>query len=95
MRTEDFEIKDGVLIKYHGSDTDVVIPDTLTEIGNNAFECCTNLKSITIPDNVTKIGDNAFANCANLKYVRVPEHFDIDDLKEHVFLSGPNVNIHH
>ena len=30
---EDFEIQDGILIRYHGCGTEVVIPDRVQEIG--------------------------------------------------------------
>lgn len=32
--------------------TDVTIPDNITYIGNETFQYCDNLKSITIPDGV-------------------------------------------
>jgi hypothetical protein len=35
--SSDFEIKNGVLEKYHGTESDAVIPDGVTEIGNGAF----------------------------------------------------------
>ena len=34
----DFVIENGVLIKYTGDDTDVVVPEGVTIIGNNSFE---------------------------------------------------------
>ena len=34
----DFEIKDGVLIKYNGTSTDVCIPNSVTTIGEFAFD---------------------------------------------------------
>lgn len=37
----------------------VIIPDSVTHIGNHAFSKCENLNSVTIPDSVTtyrKIG---------------------------------------
>ena len=49
----------------------IVIPDTITEIGEGSFEGCTALKSITIGKNVTTIGKNAFKNCKNLKKITV------------------------
>jgi hypothetical protein len=40
-------------------------------IGNDAFDGCAGLTSITIPDNVTNIGNDAFCNCPNLKEVKI------------------------
>lgn len=49
--------------------TAVVIPKTVTEIGDSAFENCKNLKSVTIPAGVTSIGKKAFSGCKNLKKI--------------------------
>jgi hypothetical protein len=48
-----------------------IIPNSVTCIGNNAFEGCTNLTSVTIPDNVTSIGERAFQNCPSLTSVTI------------------------
>lgn len=69
---EDFEIVDGVLKVYNGAGGDVVIPDGVTSIGNNAFRSCHSLTSISIPDGVTHIGYNAFYNCSNLTSISIP-----------------------
>ena len=42
--------------------TSISLPNTLTNIGSNAFYCC-RLKDISIPDSVVNIGDYAFAYC--------------------------------
>lgn len=44
----------------------IVLPDTITTIGEYAFEDCTNLTSITIPSSVTEIGKGAFQGCSGL-----------------------------
>ena len=54
------KIRKGVLIKYRGDDSEVVMPNSVTSIGNRAFYNCSRLTSITIPDSVTSIGDWAF-----------------------------------
>lgn len=43
----------------------IVIPDTVTSIGEGAFIYCGTLKEITIPASVTSIGNNAFAYYVN------------------------------
>ena len=45
----------------------------LTEVGNNAFEDCTRLTSVTIPNSVTSIGESAFGNCSGLTSIVVEE----------------------
>ena len=51
--------------------TSVVIPDSVTSIGDFAFRGCTGLTSITIPDSVTSIGSFAFSNCTRLTSVTI------------------------
>jgi hypothetical protein len=45
----------------------------VTEIGEGAFEGCTDLFEINIPEGVKKIGDRAFFDCEKLKEVIIPE----------------------
>lgn len=51
----------------------VTIPDSVTSIGDHAFQNCCSLKSVTLPESVTRIGDWAFFNCSSLKSVTIPE----------------------
>ena len=46
--------------------TSLVIPDSVTNIGDKAFAGCRSLSDIVIPDSVTSIGDNAFVGCESL-----------------------------
>lgn len=52
----------------------VVIPETVVTIGNNAFQGCKNLSSVTFkgaPSTIT-VGDKAFQNCGKLKSINLP-----------------------
>jgi hypothetical protein len=53
--------------------TELVIPDSVTSIGNWAFFGCTSLTSITIPDSVTSIGEAAFYGCISLTSITIPD----------------------
>ena len=46
--------------------TSIIIPESVTQIGDCAFWGCENLTNITIPKSVTQIGDYAFGGCYNL-----------------------------
>ena len=41
-------------------------------VGNNAFDGCGKLTSVTIPNSVTSIGEEAFSNCSSLTSVTIP-----------------------
>ena len=73
MAMNDFEIKNGTLVKYTGYYTHVVIPDNVTSIGDSAFYDCSRLTSIVIPDSVTSIGDSAFRWCSSLTSIVIPD----------------------
>ena len=45
---------------------------SVTSIGNDAFENCSGLTSVTIPNSVTSIGEWAFWECSGLTSVTIP-----------------------
>lgn len=53
--------------------TYVNLPDTLTSIGNYAFNGCTSLTEITLPASLTSIGQDAFYGCTSLSSIVLPE----------------------
>lgn len=70
----DFTISQtGVLTKYTGASTDVVIPEGVIEIGNGVFQGLP-LTSVTFPGSLLKIGPNAFEGCRTLTSITLPEN---------------------
>ena len=57
----------------------------LKAIGNNAFEYCTSLSSITIPNTVISIGEYAFHGCKGLKSVEIPN--SVTSIGDSAFLA--------
>ena len=65
--------------KYTG---DIVVPEKVkasdgveypvTALGDNAFNGCSGLKSITIPSSVTSLGDDCFQSCSGLTSLTIP-----------------------
>ena len=51
---------------------ELVIPNSVTSIGNSAFSGCTGLTSVTIPNSVTSIGYEAFLKCSGLTSITIP-----------------------
>lgn len=79
---EYYSSKDGVLFNKAKTDLiccpvgktgDYQIPDSVTNIWEEAFNYCKKLNSITIPGSVTSIGDKAFSTCTGLISLTVAE----------------------
>ncbi len=82
--SDEVTIDNGILnTKWYNSDTntatvpegvgtDIIIPSSVTTIGEGAFTKCSSLTSITIPNSVTTIGQESFCGCTSLKSVTIP-----------------------
>lgn len=56
----------------------LILPETLTFIGDSAFEACTKLDGVKFPEHLNAIGSNAFQNCTSLSRAILPndlQHF--------------------
>lgn len=51
-----------------------IIPNSVTCIGNYAFDYCIDLASIVIPNSVISLGEGAFCGCTSLKSVTIPDN---------------------
>jgi len=76
---KEFEVVDGVLVRYNGAGGDVVIPSVddegnhIVAIGKEAFKGNTAITSVIIPMGITEIGEYAFEGCVALEKVYIPD----------------------
>ena len=50
--------------------TNIVIPDSVANIGSSAFSKCIALTKLEIPDSVINIGERAFYGCTSLTSIK-------------------------
>jgi hypothetical protein len=84
------------LIKYPAgkSESNYTIPNSVTSIGNRAFDYCRSLSHVTIPNNVTSIGFETFAGCYSMNSVTIPNSVtNIGDEAFYYCTSLSNVTI--
>lgn len=67
----DLVIEDGILLCNCINSESIIVPNSVTSIGDYAFYNCKKLTSITIPNSVTLIGDYTFGN-TGLKSIIIP-----------------------
>ena len=56
----DFVIRDGILVKYNGTEKEIIIPEDVNIIGENAFSEAYQVETIAIPDTVRRIAGRLF-----------------------------------
>lgn len=66
--------------------TEVVLPDSVTAIANNAFESCDRMETIEM-GNPTVIGNNAFENCTALEETDLRWSTDLREIGASAFLN--------
>ena len=60
-------------ILFCGCNGDVVIPKTVSSIGDHAFYFLVNLKNVEFPNSLNDIGERSFHCCRNLRSVTFPD----------------------
>lgn len=60
-------VGEGILLAYRGTSEQVEIPDSVKQVGAEAFKNHTEIISVQVPDSVQDIGANAFAGCSKLE----------------------------
>ena len=64
---------------------EIVIPDSVTEIGSQAFSGCGKLTGVSIPNSVTMIRDRAFFDCNSLASITIPD--SVTDIELQAFCN--------
>ena len=67
----------------------IIIPDSVTSIGDGAFALCENLTNVNIPNSVTSIGFGAFIGCSSLTSVHIPD--SVTNIGEGAFQGCSNL----
>lgn len=73
------------------SGTISTLPSSVTTIGNNAFEWCSQITDITIPASVASIGTNAFYHCSGLTSITIPN--SVTSIGNFVFADCANLTM--
>ena len=53
--------------------TSVKMQDGIIDIGDGAFDYCTNLVNLNLPDSLEYIGVDSFKNCKKLEEIKIPD----------------------
>ena len=71
-RPEDFIIQNGILKKYTGTASEIILPAEIRAIGSYAFSDCRTLTALILHEELREIGAFACIGCENLKEIRIP-----------------------
>jgi len=72
-------------ISYMKGVKNVIIPEQITYISDNAFANCPTLETIVLSSSVTYIGNNAFRGCSKLKEIVLGN--DIEEIGSYAFMD--------
>ena len=78
---------------YSSALENIVFPESLKSLGDQAFQLMENLKEFTIPNTITTIGDGAFRDCIKLKSVDI--ECNINEIPEGMFFCCSSLNSIH
>ena len=67
----------------------IIIPNSVTSIANNAFQGCISLESVIISNSVTSIGVLAFAGCTSLTSITIPNM--VTSISDNAFQGSLNI----
>lgn len=71
--------------------TTITLPNSITNIGDNAFSGCTDLKTIDLPTSITYIGYRSFYGCSGLTSITIPKN--VTEIGDKAFKGCDNITI--
>ena len=77
------DMEERILVGYIGNETDLSVPEGITQIYKYAFRGRRGLTNVTIPDSVLSIGGYAFSNCIGISSVTIGN--GVTNMEDHVF----------
>ena len=92
-QSKNYTFSGSTLVKYNGSEKNVVVPSFVTVIGKSAFSRNSTLVGITLSNSLTKIEDWAFGNCENLREIVIPD--SVIELGEYSFYGCDKLTLAH
>ena len=72
----------------HTGVTSLMLEDSIIYLDENAFQGCSNLKSVRLPNTITKIPYRMFSGCSSLEDVYIPEM--VSEFDEYAFIYNQN-----
>ena len=76
-----------MVVKYIGTEEDVVVPEGIKAIGDNAFSDCGTIVTVSLPESLVWVGHHAFSKCPNLKEITIKE--GLENTHKRVFSDLP------
>ena len=64
--------EDSYVFSYNNTLESIIIPDSVVQIGSNAFRNCATLRDVVLSDYLIQIGENAFSGCKSLTAINLP-----------------------
>lgn len=69
------------------------LPNSVTDLGENAFSQCINLKKVTLTDSITEIKSGVFYSCLKLKTIQIPKSVVAINIDAFMYLTDLNFEV--
>lgn len=81
-----YEVSKGILNMVKNTNSkEIIVPNGILEIGENAFKYCPNVTKIYLPNTLKKIGSYAFSSCKLLQDIIIPN--SVTEIEKRAFFQ--------